>query len=166
MNSQNMNIIYMFALACLAGYSLSDLLRPFINKSSSMLQRLVEWNSNRRICSLLENLRLECFGQNIEVMVCRDRDDIIRGLKKIGNVSMLGLDCEWRPKNLKGENEDICKKVAILQLASSRACLIIQLLRATDGPSVLPQELCDILSASSVLKVCDRPDFPISLSTS
>ena len=98
-----------------------------------------------------------CSENNIVIKVCTDAKEVVEGLRLLGNCSLIGLDCEWRPRFLKAGGA-AASKVAVLQLASSHACLIIQLLRVTESHrehpnSAIPQELIDILSCPNVLKV-------------
>ena len=100
-------------------------------------------------------MSVACFENSIKLMVCQDTKQIVEGLKILGDCNVIGLDCEWRPKDWKGKHEPVANvhKVAVLQLASSKACIVIQLLLAINKGCILPSELFELLSSSGVLKV-------------
>jgi ribonuclease D len=135
-----------FAVTCFGVYALSDSLRSLVNRSARGIVNVLGWDN-----SSLH--RVICFGHVVQVKLCTNTKEIVDGLSMLGNSSLLGLDCEWRPKSWKGDSHNVANKVAVLQLASPKTCLIIQLLRATEGGLRLPQKLFDLLSSASVLKL-------------
>jgi ribonuclease D len=144
-----MHISYLtvFAVTCLGVYALSDSLRSLVNRSARGIVNILGWNDS-------SIRRVVCFGNVVQVKLCTNTKEIVDGLSMLGNFSLLGLDCEWRPKCWKGTGtQSVANKVAVLQLASPKICLVIQLLRATEDGVLLPQRLFDLLLSASVLKV-------------
>ena len=94
--------------------------------------------------------------RRVKVKVCNDSAAIVAGLELLAGSKTLGLDVEWRPKDLilpgKQSGGEGQGRVSVLQLASHNVCLVIQLLRAS-GSAMLPNELSSILGASSILMV-------------
>jgi hypothetical protein len=135
-------------VTCLGMYALSDSIRTLVRRSAQGLICILG-------CNKSSLHRVICFGSEIQLKLCTNTKEIVEGLNLLGDCSLLGLDCEWRPKGWKGASQNVANahKVAVLQLASPKACLIIQLLRATEGDVRLPQNLYDLLSSASVLKV-------------
>ncbi len=137
-----------FAVTCLGTYALSDSLRTLVKRFAQKI-----------ICILgCDNSSLHhviCFGNKIQVKLCTNTTEIVDGLRLLENCSLLGLDCEWRPKGWKGGSQNVANahKVAVLQIASPKTCLVVQLLRATENGLSLPQQLFDLMSSTSVLKV-------------
>jgi hypothetical protein len=135
-----------FAVTCLGVYALSDSLRSLVKRSARGIVNILG-------CDNISLHHVICFGNDIQVKLCTNTLEIVDGLSMLGKNSLIGLDCEWRPKGWKGGSQNVASKVAVLQLASPKTCLIIQLLRATEGGVSLPQGLFDLLSSASVLKV-------------
>lgn len=147
------------ALTCLGGYSAWSYLDICFRKWRRAQQTL---ENDKEAESIEPCNKLVLCGNHAEIKVCTGAEEVVEGLKSIRDHALLGLDCEWRPKGWKrGHYDDVpnSNKVAVLQIASPRICLIIQMLRITaaDTGSTeatgIPQELYDILASQSILKV-------------